>query len=119
MIPLNTTTDTLEAFASGACTDRIIVIYYDIPNATKTDNAEYRRGKQITALNGATDVTICSAPPRDTTRHIDEIIFCPSATIGITIQYDENGTETLITSAISVTAAETLHYGRNGFQILS
>lgn len=109
MIPLTSTTDTLEAVLSGAGTDRIVVIYYDVSQSTKGDISEYKRSRQITALTGATDVTIIAAPQQNYTRHIEEIYFYSAGSITITIHYDDNATETILVSQALV-AGETLYY---------
>lgn len=116
MIPLNYT-DTLEAFLSGAGTDKFIVIYYDVPVADKTDNSDYKRNRQITAANGATDVTICSAPPTGYTRHIEEIFYTTTGAITVTFQYDVSGTESPFMWP-TLAANELFYYGPNPPHVL-
>ena len=116
MLPLNST-DTLESFLSGAGTDKVIVIYYDVPDRQKDDNSEYKRNRQITASNGATDITCCDAPQQGYTRNIEEIYFNPTGAITITIQYDVSGAESaFITQTLA--ANETLIYDRGGWHVL-
>ena len=116
MIPLNST-DTLESFLGGAGTDKFIVIYYDVTDKDKLDNAHYKRNRQITASNGATDVTICDAPKTAYVRHIEEIYYLATGAVTVTVQYDVSGTESpFITQTLAAT--ETLHYGDGTWQVL-
>lgn len=92
-IVLDTTAKTLEGFLDAAGTDVIFTVSWRDELSNSTTQPSRASGTE-TASNGATDVTICAAPPANVTRNITMVRAYNgnSATRVVTIQIN-NGAD--------------------------
>lgn len=114
MIRLDKNNRSLGAVLSGAvATNELHVIATFTDKFSRSDSAlAYLLGAtKITATNGATDITIVSAPDQNVTRDVDYISVRnrDTAAATVSIEYDDNGTDYVLYSA-TLAVGDTLVY---------
>ena len=118
MIILNSVNRKLEIDLAGSVSSvegRVTVFFKDI----RAEDAKEGYGTQITLTTGATEVTICDAPRSGVTRIITGIhIFnADSASITLTIQIDDGGTNYTIFQATLATLESATYESGTGWQV--
>lgn len=121
MIRLDDTDRTLKAVLAGAISSAnpdVVVSYIERSNPVRPG---VKTGTKVTAMNGATAVTICQAPEKLVVREIDSITLLnnDNAQVTASILYDDNGTSyTMVKVALEV--SETLFYSDGtGWRVLN
>lgn len=104
MIRLDKSNRSLGVVLGGAvATNQLHVITSFTDKYARDDTASaYLLGEtQVATTNGATDVTICNAPPQNVTRDIDYVSVRnrDTAAVTVSIEYDDNGTDYVVYSA--------------------
>ena len=114
---LNSTILKLQAVLAGApatSQPEVHVWFYDVLSQTKEGNEEYLGAVKRTAMNGNTDVDICSAPSQNgVTRVITAIAIYnkDTASVTVTVKTDDAVTEYIIVTQV-VTTLKTLCWDR-------
>lgn len=119
---LNATTLKLQAVlkaAVAATQPTATVTFYDVPQRVKTDNSEYQRGIQLTALNSTTEVDILAAPVLGTVRNIEyvNIYNGDSASVTVQVMIDDSGTNRIQTEVTLLTTESLTFTPDNGWSI--
>lgn len=107
MIILDSTTQTLELLSTSTASTDYYVAYADITTTTLIP------GQSNGNITTATTTTILAAPSASTQRQVKAVSIRNRATTasqGVTIKFDDSGTERYLTSDITLAAGETLQY---------
>lgn len=108
MLILNNTTDKLQLTTDAAVTVDVHASFVD--HTKSTDNVESDR--QNTAISTATTTDIVAAPASSgVTRTVPTIIITnkhASTSVGVTVLYDQNGTDFVIHPTVTLRAGEQL-----------
>jgi hypothetical protein len=116
---LSTTTHSLRAVSDVAATTnepQFTVSYQDVTSSGMTFPQLSNQGD----LNGASIVTMVSAPAVSTTRQITEITICNTDTVNHTITiYKEDSLTSYVLNKIILLPNQTIHWSRDdGYKIL-
>lgn len=100
--------DKLQAVLSGAVATtqpQCVVCYSD------QTSSGYSGGKQLTALNGASDVDILATPAAGAVRDVDMLSLYnrDTASVTVTVKYNVSATDSIITT-VTLATLETLVY---------
>jgi hypothetical protein len=114
VIPLDTSTRSLMLTLDGnVSTTQLDVVagYYDVPNRTKDDNADYLHAMALTTTNNSTHITVVPVPPQGVSRIIDYVtVHCNDvSTRTVSFKIDDAGTKKL-TMKLNVTSGQTAAY---------
>src|SRR3972149_10791446 len=120
MITLTSINRSLELVLGGAVAANqldIVVNFIDL-RATGTLQGF---GSKVSNSNSTTTVTICDAPSSGVTRVIRSISIYnkDTATVTITIKYDDNATEYTIFKVTLLTLEQAYYEDSTGWQVLS
>lgn len=121
---LSFTTDKLQVVLGAAKTTndmQVSVFYYDVPASEKSDNSEYRRGRQFSTTDGTAEKDILSGPSQaGTVRNITYlgVYNADTATKDVTIMVDDNTTNRILKKAIALAVGATLSWSEgSGWQV--